>query len=270
MTRLVVRSLNRGLAASLGRSAAGMGATSLSTIDFSRSAIARYLQLAALFRRRITSGEWPVGQQIPTVEELAARCGVARATVRQALDQLEADGLIERFRAKGTFVRESPKPNLWCEVNSDWSGMLLARDGATIEVLSSMKVPRLPGPIDGEAAAAPAYRLLRRRHWRDNIPFLITSVYVEQRLSNRIPERAFREKTALRLIADIPGLKIAQARQSLTIGTADPEVARQLEIALNAPIAMVRRIAVDHRGVIVLLADGIYRGDVVRMDIKLK
>ena len=39
---------------------------------------------------------------------------------------------------------------------------------------------------------------------------------------------------------------------------------------LNAPVAFVRRIAVDAQGIIVLLADGIYRGDLVRMDMKLK
>ena len=44
--------------------------------------------------------------QIPTVDELAEECGVARLTIRQALDQLESDGIIQRFRAKGTFVRK--------------------------------------------------------------------------------------------------------------------------------------------------------------------
>src|SRR3546814_1229236 len=66
--------------------------------------IPRYLQLSTLFRRMIASGEWQVGSQIPTVEELAAEYGVARATVRQALGILNGEGLIERYRAKGTFV----------------------------------------------------------------------------------------------------------------------------------------------------------------------
>lgn len=239
-------------------------------IDFSRSAVSRYLQLAALFRGRIDSGSWPVGHQIPTVEELAAQCGVARATVRQALDQLEADGLIQRFRAKGTFVRESRKQDLWCEVGTDWSGMLLVRDGARIEVLDSSVVASLPGPPEKFGAAAPSYRLLRRRHWRAGTPFLLAGVFVEKAIARRIPERAFREKTALGLIADVPRLKIAQARQTLMIGTADPEIAARLDIALNAPVAFVRRVAVDAMGTIVLLADGVYRGDVVRMDMKLK
>jgi GntR family transcriptional regulator len=57
--------------------------------DLTRSAVSRYIQLATLFRGRITSGAWPVGARIPTVDDLAAECGVARATIRQALDGLE-------------------------------------------------------------------------------------------------------------------------------------------------------------------------------------
>ncbi|MFX6226298.1 GntR family transcriptional regulator, partial [Acinetobacter baumannii] len=52
-------------------------------VDFSRSAVSRSLQLATLFRRRIESGQWPLGSQIPTVDDLASECGVARATIRQ-------------------------------------------------------------------------------------------------------------------------------------------------------------------------------------------
>src|SRR4051812_7844550 len=66
--------------------------------------VSRYKQLATLFRRHISTGHWKVGEQIPTIEELANDYGVARATVRQALDLLADEKLIERFRAKGTFV----------------------------------------------------------------------------------------------------------------------------------------------------------------------
>ncbi|HEY9281192.1 MAG TPA: GntR family transcriptional regulator, partial [Eoetvoesiella sp.] len=72
---------------------------SISSIDFSRSAAARYVQLASLFRRRVESGQWPVGEQIPTVDDLSEECNVARATVRQALNLLEAENLIARYRA---------------------------------------------------------------------------------------------------------------------------------------------------------------------------
>ena len=82
--------------------------------------------------------------------------------------------------------------------------------------------------------------------------------------------QVFETKTALRLIADIPGVKIKDARQSLTIGTADVETAQALNIPLNAPIACVYRSVVDQNGSLVFIGEGLYRGDQVRIDMKLK
>lgn len=239
-------------------------------VDFSRSAVARYIQLASLFRRHIQAGEWKVGEQIPTVEELAVQCGVARATIRQALDILDSEGLIERFRAKGTFVKQRLQEQLWCEVATDWSGLLMSREGAVIELLSDERgcqPPQIPHPI-GELA--PSYRRLRRRHSRHGTPFLLADLYIDERLSKRIPRKDLESKTAMRLVADIPSVKIKDARQTLTIASADIETAEQLKIPLNAPIACVHRSVVDRDGCLVFVGEGIYRGDQVRIDMKLK
>jgi GntR family transcriptional regulator len=246
--------------------------SSAAMVDLSRSAVSRYIQLATLFRRRIEQGAWRVGDQIPTVDELAVDCGVARATIRQALDLLEAEGLIERFRAKGTFVRSVPAANrLWCEVETDWSGLLRSREGAEIEILGD--TPGIPGsdlPLVEGGEPAASYRHIRRRHWRDGQPFLLADVYLDERLYPKVSAQDLRSKTALKLVAGIPGVRIADARQTLTIGTADVETAAALQLQLNAPVAHVRRAAISPRGVLLLVADGIYRGDVVRIDIKLR
>jgi GntR family transcriptional regulator len=239
-------------------------------VDLSRSAVSRYIQLATLFRRRIEQGAWKLGAQIPTVDELSAECGVARATIRQALDLLEAEGLIERFRAKGTFVRSAPAANrLWCEVETDWSGLLRSREGAEIETLGEPEAVAA-APLAEIGEPAPRYRHIRRRHWRDGQPFLLADVYLDDRLWPKVTEDDLRSKTALKLVASLPGVTIADARQVLTIGTADVETAAALRVPLNAPVAHVRRAAVDAGGVLVLVADGTYRGDVVRIDIKLR
>ena len=243
---------------------------SASKLDLNRSAVARNIQLSMLFRSRIEQGVWKVGQQIPTVDQLALECGVARATIRQALDQLERDGLIERFRAKGTFVRAGAGERLWCEVETDWSGLLRSREGAEIEILSD-EAGRDGATIPaGIGDAAPLYRHVRRRHWRNAQPFLLADVYFDEQLSAKITQKDLATKTALKLVASLPGVKIADARQTLTIGMADIETAAALQLPLNAPVAYVHRVAVDGRGTRILVADGIYRGDVVRLEVKLK
>ncbi|MEQ8366258.1 MAG: GntR family transcriptional regulator [Roseicyclus sp.] len=245
------------------------GRTSQTANALRKSAVARYLQLAGLFRRRIETGEWAVDARIPTVEELAKECGVANMTIRQALSLLEQEGLIERFRAKGTFVRKRNRRDLWCEVQTDWNGLLMSRDNAKIEVLG---VERSVQPSDfpaGVAKLADSYLHLRRRHGRDGEAFLLADVFIDERICEKIDEADFERKTSMRLIADVPGLKIVDARQMLTIGSADPEISELLGVPLGDPIAYVQRIAVAQDGTMALIANGIYRGDMVRVDIKL-
>jgi GntR family transcriptional regulator len=230
----------------------------------------RYLQLGTLFRRHITSGQWPNGNQIPTVEDLSGEYGVARATVRQALGILEAEGLIERYRAKGTFVTYKPQEMLWCEVQTDWSGLLLSREGATIELLSEEQGQQPPTLFHSIGERSRSYRHYKRRHSRGGEPFLLADLYLDEAIAKRITAEEVVSKTALSILAGVRGVKIGDVRQTLTIGAADVITAEMLNIPLNAPVAHVQRSAADSSGRLVLVTDGTYRGDLVRVDIKLK
>jgi len=65
-----------------------------------------YAQVQERFRQRILSGEWSPGRLLPAETELAASLRVSLGTVRKALDGLQAEGLIERHRGRGTVVRD--------------------------------------------------------------------------------------------------------------------------------------------------------------------
>ena len=230
----------------------------------------RYLQLAGLFRRRIETGEWPLHKQTPTVDELAAECGVAKHTIRQALGLLESDGLISRYRAKGTFVDRRPQDLLWLEVETDWDGLLSKRDDVRIELLSDRRHENPPLTPQQTGKHAISYRHLRRRHWRDQAPFLLADVYIDEEVAAEVDDSSLTELTALRLLDNVKGVEIVDARQTLTIGTADVETAELMKLPINAPVAHVYRSAIDSNGHIVLVSNGSYRGDIVRVDMQLK
>lgn len=237
--------------------------------DLSRSSVARYIQLATLFRRRIESGQWEVGSQIPTVDDLSAQYGVARATIRQALGMLEADALITRHRAKGTFVSERVREHLWLEMTTNWRGLMNAREGAAIEILKNEEVRSLPPRQHELGVPADSYRRLRRRHSREGQVFLVADIFVEAAFYELIPQEAFTSTTAMRLATFLPS-KVGRAQQTIIIGTADLESAALLDIPLNAPVCLVDRSVTDERDRLMLLSKGTYRGDLVRMDVRLK
>lgn len=64
-----------------------------------------YQQIRDTIAAEIASNVWQPGTAMPSEADLAARHGVAYATLRQALDALATDGLIERVHGRGTFVR---------------------------------------------------------------------------------------------------------------------------------------------------------------------
>lgn len=235
-----------------------------------KSNVSRYIQLASMFRQRIQVGTWAIGTKIPTVNELSKECGVATMTIRQALDILEGEGLIERYRAKGTFVCDRPPRDLWCEVNTDFSGMLIARQNATIEILADTQTTILP-PFESKVGnLAESYRHLKRRHSREATAFLLADVYIDDSLREHIPETHYSSVTAMRLVADIPGQTIKHAKQIVTISAADLETSTHLNIPIGQPVAHVQRIALNQDERIILLANGIYRGDMMKIEFNLQ
>ena len=62
----------------------------------------RYVQVASALRRRIQEGHWAVGDKIATLEELENEFAVARVTVRQAIEMLQDEGLLEAEHDNGT------------------------------------------------------------------------------------------------------------------------------------------------------------------------
>ncbi len=63
----------------------------------------------AELKNSIEFNEYPSGR-LPTEKELATRFDVAQGTLRHALDRLEKEGLIERIRKRGTFVKAPTEP----------------------------------------------------------------------------------------------------------------------------------------------------------------
>ena len=70
---------------------------------------AKYERLKSFVLAELNSGRLKPGDTLPSEPKLADSLQVARNTIRQALGELEQEGVIERVKGQGTFVREIPK-----------------------------------------------------------------------------------------------------------------------------------------------------------------
>src|SRR5690606_16906495 len=66
-----------------------------------------YLQIVEQIRARIASGDWPAGQELPSIRALAASIKVSVITVKRAYLDLENEGVIVTRHGKGSFVADS-------------------------------------------------------------------------------------------------------------------------------------------------------------------
>lgn len=73
------------------------------------SPVPAYQQIASDISKRIVQGEWNINDKLPSEAELSQFYGVSRVTLRQAMAQLERDGLIEKFQGKGAYVKSNPR-----------------------------------------------------------------------------------------------------------------------------------------------------------------
>ncbi|MER7773256.1 GntR family transcriptional regulator [Kitasatospora sp. NPDC096140] len=67
-----------------------------------------YRQIAAELRAAIERGDYPEGAVLPKLEEIAQQYGIAKQTAREAVAELENEGLVEAVRRRGTVVRPIP------------------------------------------------------------------------------------------------------------------------------------------------------------------
>ena len=235
----------------------------------SDSHVPKYAQIADIFRQRIARGVWAKGLRLPANEDLAAEFGVSRVTVRQAVELLTRDGVVEAQQGRGTFVTGTLKHDRWLRVETTLSDLAEVYRDTSPEIIniseSRTDAPLLPE--DGKPAAK--YVFMRRVHSRNKQPYCVISIYLDEKVFRRSPKR-FRNETVIPILHDLRDPAIKTARQVLTIGTADLEAAKLLHVPLNSPVAEVRRVFTVADGTVIYLGEVTYRGDFVRIDMDLR
>jgi GntR family transcriptional regulator len=236
---------------------------------FLESPVPRYVQLADLMRQRIARGTWPHGHRLPSLEELMVEFGVARVTVRQAIDLLAREQLVSPQQGRGTFVTGAPQRERIINVVTTLDELARIYEDTQPKIVNIDESVGSPPLAAGEGAAAPSYAFMRRVHSRDGRPYCVINIWLDERIFRKSPA-AFRSKTVIPLLKNMKSVRIAAAHQVLTIASADLEVARLLEVPMNSPVAEVRRLFKDAGGTVIYLADVIYRGDAIRLEMDLQ
>jgi len=206
-----------------------------------------YQQLATVFRRHIESGTWERGSRIPTLDELTESLGVGRVTVRAALAELAAEGLVTRARGQGSFVTEAPSAgDTAFNIAYTWNDLVDFGKDTGLEVVTDTAdaVLDLPAWCRNEGLEAEQYHRLERVYLRKGVRVCFSVVYLASDIYLRW-EPLFKQRAIATVFGETPELAPARALQTLTIISAGDDTASHLRIAVGSPIAEVIRRVYD-------------------------
>ena len=141
-------------------------------------------------------------------------------------------------------------------------------EGTKVKLLSTFDTIESPRLQAGDGTPVESYHHSRRLHSKDKVPHLLIDIYLDRRVFMKAPGE-FKKKLIIPILDTLPDVKIATARQMLTIGTADLEVASLLNIAANDPVVEVHRAFTNEEGEAFFVADLTYRADFIKMEFDL-
>ncbi|MFF5188572.1 GntR family transcriptional regulator [Streptomyces sp. NPDC000345] len=209
-----------------------MGTTQLESVPEPK-----YWHLKTVLSEALDS-EFAVGEILPNERELAARFGVARATLRQALEQLELEGRLQRRRGVGTTVAP---PRMGVAVGTEQQAWPGGGDDAWQCVDCALAVPPAAVATALEIPREEAVHVVRRSRVSHGQPVAAELLYVPQASVPDLtgidtPSEAARARAVLR---ELQRLELQGQDRSVELGSARADDARELDRLPGAPVLVV-------------------------------
>ncbi|MEU1182877.1 GntR family transcriptional regulator [Streptomyces sp. NPDC005820] len=229
---------------------------------------ARHEEIADELRRAIDREEYTVGARLPAETDLAARYGVSRGTVRQAVAALTAEGLIGSRQGARRVVLASRRSQSFAELRSfaQWA-RAMGRE-ATGQVVVQQYHPathedavRLQLPLGTQVL-----HVLRVRGLDGEPVLLERTVYADWISPAVEPIEPDCPSVTQRLLDDT-GLVFAYGEHVIDAVAAGAQDAELLGVRRTSPLLRVRRVTTTHEGRPVEWSDDRYRSDAVSFSV---
>jgi len=218
-----------------------------------------YSQLKTIIQNRIQSGEYSEGTVIPSERELAKDFGISRMTVRQALNQMVAEGMLVRERGKGTFVsnRKIQHKNI-----SSFSETVRAKGMVPSTRVLCFQKETAGDDIAGKLGISKNDQVyvFKRLRLADGIPVGLEQVYIPAFLCPDL-ESFELESSLYQLINDKYGIKISYMDNTIEASVTTAEERKLLKISSSVPVIRITGISYITDGRKFSFERDIYRGD---------
>ncbi|MGD0610233.1 MAG: GntR family transcriptional regulator [Anaerolineales bacterium] len=246
---------------------------SQSTIQLidNKSKIPYYYQLMSIMKEMIRVKTWKPGNQIPGELELCNDYKVSRTVVRQALREMEFEGLIIRRKGKGTFVAE-PKisESLVQKLTGFYQDMAERGLKSTTQVLHHQVVPANE-MVAGYLHISPGTKVveIHRLRFVEEAPIQVVTSYIPLELCPQVANVDLTNRSLYEFLEKECHLFIARGRRYIEAVAANEKEAKFLQVDFGAPLIMLDSISYLEDDTPIEYYHAVHRGDRSRFEVEL-
>ncbi|MET4577750.1 GntR family transcriptional regulator [Ottowia thiooxydans] len=219
-------------------------------------AVPLFAQIKGRLRDDILEKRLPAGQKLPSEAQLQLAFGVSRITVRQALNELQAEGLIETLNGKGSFVTR-PAQASRLGMLAGFNEMLRVHgrvaSGRTFSVRTGPAPPRVARAL--KLAPGTPVTIVRTVRMADGVPAAFFQAYYEPTLGREILASRLADEDAMNLLEEELGFRLDRTQIAASAVKAGRMRGILLNVPADTPLLYMRFVPHDLTGLALLYAD---------------
>lgn len=229
-----------------------------------------YCQLSDIIKEKIESGEWSEHYKLPAERELCELYDVSRATVRQAMQDLEVNGYIYKSHGRGTFVNPLKIKQDLLKFYSFTEEMKKLGKAPTSQVIDfcvvavSEKVAKKMGVSEGERV----YKFTRLR-LADGEPMMLETTYTPCGRFPGLTKAQLEQRPLYEIMTKEHGASLTMAEERFVPVLTRENEAKLLQYLPQSPSMMIERVTFEDQ-LIIEYTVGIARGDKFEYRVVLK
>lgn len=212
----------------------------------------RYREIASALRERVAAGEFAPGALLPSESELSASFGASRITVRRALEELRASGLIDSRQGYGWFVAADPLHQTLgqlgtIEADLEARGVVSSRQVLDFGFVKASRRVR-------SVLGCDTVLRVRRLNLADGRPFARVTVWVPSELGHGLSRRDVEQQSFYSLLP----VRLGGARQTIGAAACSAADAALLEVPEGSPVLRCERVTRTVDDVPVLVSEFVF------------
>lgn len=234
------------------------------------SPVPLYAQVKEILRERILDGTYLPHAKLPAESEMSSIFGVSRITVRQALNDLQKEGVIFKIPGKGTFVS---KPKAFQELTQlEGFAEAMSRRGYEIfnRVLSHQSVAVTPH-VAQQLLLPPGSRVaeIQRIRHLNREPISLEITYLPEDIGERLRKEDLHSRDIFLILENDFGIALGHADLQVDAIPADTRLAVALQVAEGTPVLHIERLTHTAAGKPLDFEHLYFRGDAFQYRLRI-